>query len=474
MEEIKVYNTLKREKQIFKPIEEGKVKIYVCGVTPYNHPHIGNARPAVTWDIIRRYLEYIGYHVDFIQNFTDVDDKIINKANAEKSDWKTVSTRYIDAYFKVMDALHIRRADIYPYVSKHMGDIIDMVKTLIEKGHAYVLGNDVYYDISTFKDYCKLSGRKVEDMLAGARVMVNTAKRNPGDFALWKGAKPGEPFWESPWGNGRPGWHIECSVMSTHYLGATFDFHGGGSDLIFPHHENEIAQSECATGKQLAHYWLHNGFINVNNEKMSKSLGNFFTVRDVVKHFPYDVIRFFLLTGHYRSPINFSDELLQAAQTGLTRLRNCYSAVQFKLKSKAESAESADKAAAAAESVRKSIDTARTAFIAAMDDDLNTPDALAAIFSWVREVNTLITSSPSAADCQAVLDFFDELGDVLGLRWQCEEAIPTEILALVEARTQAKKAKNFTLADELRKQITEAGYTLMDTPQGPRIEKQHA
>ena len=244
MEEIKVYNTLKREKQIFKPIEEGKVKIYVCGVTPYNHPHIGNARPAVTWDIIRRYLEYIGYHVDFIQNFTDVDDKIINKANAEKSDWKTVSTRYIDAYFKVMDALHIRRADIYPYVSKHMGDIIDMVKTLIEKGHAYVLGNDVYYDISTFKDYCKLSGRKVEDMLAGARVMVNTAKRNPGDFALWKGAKLGEPFWESPWGNGRPGWHIECSVMSTHYLGATFDFHGGGSDLIFPHHENEIAQSE--------------------------------------------------------------------------------------------------------------------------------------------------------------------------------------------------------------------------------------
>ena len=248
MEEIKVYNTLTKEKEVFHPITEGEAKIYVCGVTPYNHPHIGNARPAVTWDIIRRYLEFIGYKVTFVQNFTDVDDKIINKANAEGSDWKTISDRYIDAYFEVMDKLHVRRADIYPRVSDHMKDIINMVKTLIEKGHAYVLGGDVYYDISTFKDYGKLSGRKIEDMLAGARIEVNDEKRNPGDFALWKAAKPGEPFWESPWGKGRPGWHIECSAMSTHYLGNTLDFHGGGSDLIFPHHENEIAQSEGCTG----------------------------------------------------------------------------------------------------------------------------------------------------------------------------------------------------------------------------------
>ncbi len=474
---MQLFDSLTNQKREFIPLEPGKVKMYSCGPTVYNYFHLGNARPFVVFDLLRRYLEYRGYKVTFVQNFTDIDDKMIRRANEEGVTLRELADKYIAEYFKDADGLGIKRATIQPRATESIDAIIEQVGKLVAGGHAYVSSDGVYFSTRSFPDYGKLSHFHLDELEAGASERVNTGenKHDPADFAVWKFKKPGEPAWPSPWGEGRPGWHIECSSMINRYLGSTIDIHSGGKDLIFPHHENEIAQSECATGKQLAHYWLHNGFINVNNEKMSKSLGNFFTVRDVVKHFPYDVIRFFLLTGHYRSPINFSDELLQAAQTGLTRLRNCYSAVQFKLKSKVESAESADKAAAAvAESVRKSIDTARTAFIAAMDDDLNTPDALAAIFSWVREVNTLITSSPSAADCQAVLDFFDELGDVLGLRWQCEEAIPTEILALVEARTQAKKAKNFTLADELRKQITEAGYTLMDTPQGPRIEKQHA
>lgn len=473
---MQLFDSLTNQKREFIPLEPGKVKMYSCGPTVYNYFHLGNARPFVVFDLLRRYLEYRGYKVTFVQNFTDIDDKMIRRANEEGVTLRELADKYIAEYFKDADGLGIKRATIQPRATESIDAIIEQVGKLVAGGHAYVSTDGVYFSTRSFPDYGKLSHFHLDELEAGASERVNTGenKHDPADFAVWKFKKPGEPAWPSPWGEGRPGWHIECSSMINRYLGPTIDIHSGGKDLIFPHHENEIAQSECATGKQLAHYWLHNGFINVNNEKMSKSLGNFFTVRDVVKHFPYDVIRFFLLTGHYRSPINFSDELLQAAQTGLTRLRNCYSAVQFKLKSKAESAESADKAAAAAESVRKSIDTARTAFIAAMDDDLNTPDALAAIFSWVREVNTLITSSPSAADCQAVHDFFDELGDVLGLRWQCEEAIPTEILALVEARTQAKKAKNFTLADELRKQITEAGYTLMDTPQGPRIEKQHA
>ena len=328
MEEIRVYNTMTREKSVFVPVVPGEVKIYVCGVTPYNHPHIGNARPAVTWDVIRRYLQFIGYKVTLIQNFTDVDDKIINKANAEGSTWKVISDRYIEWYFKVIDALGVRRVDKYPRVSDHMDDIIDMVKTLIEKGHAYVLGGDVYYDISTFPNYGKLSGRKIEDMLAGARVEVNDEKRNPGDFAVWKGAKPGEPAWDSPWGPGRPGWHIECSAMSRHYLGDTFDFHGGGSDLIFPHHENEIAQSEGATGKPFVHYWMHNGFITINSEKMSKSLNNFFLVKDVLEKYSGEALRFFLLSMHYRSPLDFSDERLEEAETNMARLSDVVARVR--------------------------------------------------------------------------------------------------------------------------------------------------
>ena len=478
MEEIKVYNTLKREKQIFKPIEEGKVKIYVCGVTPYNHPHIGNARPAVTWDIIRRYLEYIGYHVDFIQNFTDVDDKIINKANAEKSDWKTVSTRYIDAYFKVMDALHIRRADIYPYVSKHMGDIIDMVKTLIEKGHAYVLGNDVYYDISTFKDYCKLSGRKVEDMLAGARVMVNTAKRNPGDFALWKGAKPGEPFWESPWGNGRPGWHIECSVMSTHYLGATFDFHGGGSDLIFPHHENEIAQSEGATGQKFVKYWLHNGFITINSEKMSKSLNNFFLVKDVLEKYSGDALRYFLLSTHYRSPLDFSDERLEEAEKNMGKLKDVIARIKEMEKEdgKVETNESVSLKKAAARTIEE--------FRQAMNDDFNTGLATGVLFDFVKDINIYYNAVNSgvAIDKEAVIEAketFKTILDILGIlenEWNTQESYAgSDYDALMEmilsVRETARKEKQYKLADEIRDKLAELGITVEDSATGARWKK---
>ncbi|WP_276875023.1 cysteine--tRNA ligase [Dialister micraerophilus] len=478
MEEIKVYNTLKREKQIFKPIEEGKVKIYVCGVTPYNHPHIGNARPAVTWDIIRRYLEYIGYHVDFIQNFTDVDDKIINKANAEKSDWKTVSTRYIDAYFKVMDALHIRRADIYPYVSKHMEDIIDMVKILIEKGHAYVLGNDVYYDISTFKDYCKLSGRKVEDMLAGARVMVNTAKKNPGDFALWKGAKPGEPFWESPWGNGRPGWHIECSVMSTHYLGATFDFHGGGSDLIFPHHENEIAQSEGATGQKFVKYWLHNGFITINSEKMSKSLNNFFLVKDVLEKYSGDALRYFLLSTHYRSPLDFSDERLEEAEKNMSKLKDVIARIKEMEKEdgKVETNESVSLKKAAARTIEE--------FRQAMNDDFNTGLATGVLFDFVKDINIYYNAVNSgvAIDKEAVIEAketFKTILDILGIlenEWNTQESYAgSDYDALMEmilsVRETARKEKQYKLADEIRDKLAELGITVEDSATGARWKK---
>ena len=415
MEEIKVYNTLTKEKEVFHPIKEGEAKIYVCGVTPYNHPHIGNARPAVTWDIIRRYLEFIGYKVTFVQNFTDVDDKIINKANAEGSDWKTISDRYIDAYFEVMDKLHVRRADMYPRVSDHMKDIIDMVKTLIEKGHAYVLGGDVYYDISTFKDYGKLSGRKIEDMLAGARIEVNDEKRNPGDFALWKAAKPGEPFWESPWGKGRPGWHIECSTMSLKYLGEKFDFHGGGSDLIFPHHENEIAQSQACIGDDhsFAQYWLHNGFITIHNEKMSKSKNNFFTVKDILKEYPGEVIRFFILQTHYRSPLDFSDERLKEAQTSLARLQNTKAYVD-ELAGKEGDDDTAAELASKAEALRK-------AFYEAMDDDFNTALAISQMFALSKEINiyyqevTNGTKAFDAADFKKVADIYAEMAEIIGI-----------------------------------------------------------
>ena len=476
MEEIKVYNTLTKEKEVFHPIKEGEAKIYVCGVTPYNHPHIGNARPAVTWDIIRRYLEFIGYKVTFVQNFTDVDDKIINKANAEGSDWKTISDRYIDAYFEVMDKLHVRRADMYPRVSDHMKDIIDMVKTLIEKGHAYVLGGDVYYDISTFKDYGKLSGRKIEDMLAGARIEVNDEKRNPGDFALWKAAKPGEPFWESPWGKGRPGWHIECSTMSLKYLGEKFDFHGGGSDLIFPHHENEIAQSQACIGDDhsFAQYWLHNGFITIHNEKMSKSKNNFFTVKDILKEYPGEVIRFFILQTHYRSPLDFSDERLKEAQTSLARLQNTKAYVD-ELAGKEGDDDTAAELASKAEELRK-------AFYEAMDDDFNTALAISQMFALSKEINiyyqevTNGTKAFDAADFKKVADIYAEMAEIIGIFEQQAKAeddgLTDKLMEIIiTLRQDARKEKNWAVADKIRDALKDAGVVLEDTPNGVRWKK---
>ncbi len=480
MEEIRVYNTMTREKSTFVPVTPGEVKIYVCGVTPYNHPHIGNARPAVTWDVIRRYLQFIGYKVTLIQNFTDVDDKIINKANAEGATWKVISDRYIEWYFKVIDALGVRRVDKYPRVSDHMDDIIDMVKTLIEKGHAYVLGGDVYYDISTFPAYGKLSGRKIEDMLAGARVEVNDEKRNPGDFAVWKGAKPGEPAWESPWGPGRPGWHIECSAMSRHYLGDTFDFHGGGSDLIFPHHENEIAQSEGATGKPFVHYWMHNGFITINSEKMSKSLNNFFLVKDVLEKYSGEALRFFLLSMHYRSPLDFSDERLEEAETNMARLSDVVARVR-ELAGKEGNEKSAE-----SEALKAAAEKAMVDFHAAMDDDFNTGLASSTVFDLAKAINiyyTAVTSGAVGIDSEAVALAAKNLKDITGVLGILEAAWSRKKNAagdedfeklmnlILAVRQEARAAKQYQMADSIRDKLSEMGITIEDSPTGARWKK---
>lgn len=478
MEEIKVYNTLTKEKSVFKPIKEGEAKIYVCGVTPYNHPHIGNARPAVTWDVIRRYLEHVGYKVTFVQNFTDVDDKIINKANAEGSDWKTISDRYIDAYFEVMDALHVRRVDIYPRVSDHMDDIIHMVEKLIEKGHAYVLGGDVYYDISTFENYGQLSGRKVEDMLAGARIEVNDEKRNPGDFALWKAAKPGEPSWTSPWGEGRPGWHIECSAMSTHYLGDTFDFHGGGSDLIFPHHENEIAQSEGCTGHHFVNNWLHNGFITINSEKMSKSLNNFFLVKDVLEKYSGDALRYFLLSTHYRSPLDFSDDRLDEAEKNMEKLKDVIRRTK-ELMLRDEDVETD-----ASKGLDEAVEKAMKVFHEAMDDDFNTGLATGAMFELSKALNVYYNdvhngTAFSKTSWTKASEAFKTILDILGIlekEWKKKGAYDDKdyndlMDVILAVRQSARKSKQYALADEIRDKLGEIGIVIEDTPTGARWKK---
>lgn len=463
---IKVYNTLTKQKEEFVPIHPGKANIYVCGVTPYNHPHVGNARPFVTWDVIRRFLEHEGYDVTHVQNFTDVDDKIINTANKEGVQWYDICNRYIDSYFEVMDKLNVRRAHVYPRVSEHIDDIIKTVQCLIDNGYGYVVDGDVFYSVEKFKYYGQLSGRNIEDMMAGARVDVDDRKHNPMDFALWKSAKPGEPAWESPWGPGRPGWHIECSTMSMKYLGETFDFHGGGSDLIFPHHENEIAQSEGCTGiHPFVHYWLHNGFITVNEEKMSKSLGNFFTVRDIAKHFPYEVIRFFILNGHYRSPINFSDELMKACQNGLERIKNARKELNFYIKNVADTKMTAEEAAKEAE-----LNGYKEQFEAAMDDDFNTADAVSAIYELVRFSNTEIKAGASKEFAEKIQDMLDHLCGVLGIAEVAEEEVSDEDVAKIEAliseRTEAKKAKDFAKADAIRDELAAMGITIKDTRQG--------
>ena len=467
---MKLFNTLTRYKEDFKPIEEGHVKMYACGPTVYNYFHLGNARPFVTFDTLRRYLEYRGYDVEFCQNFTDIDDKMINRANEEGVTVKDIAERYIKEYYVDADGLNCKRPTYQPRATESIDAIIDIVSSLCDKGAAYVIeGDGVYYDISVKEDYGKLSHYNLEDLNPGGgeRKASFEGKRNPGDFALWKFKKEGEPSWPSPWGEGRPGWHIECSAMIKKHLGNTIDIHGGGQDLIFPHHENEIAQSEAANGCTLANYWVHNAFVNVDGEKMSKSLGNFFTIRDIVAHFPYQVIRFFILSGHYRMPINFSDELLRASQTGLSRITTCGANLKFEIASGAVSGNGDD------EILRKAVSEAKESFIAHMDDDLNTADAITDIFNLVKAANTAIsgknTSKEALGEALAVLT---ELTDVLGIKlFDEDEGIPAEITELVEQRAAAKKEKNWAEADRIRDLITSKGYSVKDTPNGPQVEK---
>lgn len=474
MRTIQVYNTLTRKKENFKPIEEGKVGVYVCGVTPYNDPHIGNARPFVTWDTIRRFFAKCGYEVHYIQNFTDVDDKIIRVSHEQRKTWKEVADHNIDVYFQSMDALNVRRADVYPRVSDTIPEIIEMVQGLVDKGYAYVVDGDVFYSVEKFKGYGKLSGRSLDDMMAGARVEVDERKQNPMDFAVWKSAKPGEPFWESPWGNGRPGWHIECSAMSLKYLGRTFDFHGGGSDLIFPHHENEIAQSQAFCGSEdcFAHYWVHNGFITIHEEKMSKSLGNFFTVADILKKYPGEVLRFFILQTHYRSPLDFSDERLKDAQAGLTRLENA--------RRNAEELSEKDGAADTAKALAEAALSAKESFYTAMADDFNTALAVSYLFAVAKDINVYyneVVNQGTAFDKEnfgKAKDAFYDMAEIIGIfEAKAEEKSDedAEIDALVEERLAARKEKNWARADEIRDLLKARGIVLKDTAEGTRWER---
>jgi cysteinyl-tRNA synthetase len=476
-----VYNTLSRHKEEFKPMEAGKVKMYVCGVTPYNHPHIGNARPFVTWDVIRRFFEHEGYDVLHVQNFTDVDDKIINTANKEGVQWFDICNRYIDSYFEVMDKLNVRRAHIYPRVSEHIPDIIQTVQTLIDKGFGYVIDGDVFYSVEKFPYYGQLSGRNLEDMQAGARVDVDTRKHNPMDFALWKAAKPGEPSWDSPWGKGRPGWHIECSTMSMKYLGKSFDLHGGGSDLIFPHHENEIAQSEGCTGcHPFVHYWLHNGFITVNEEKMSKSLGNFFMVIDILKKFAPEVLRFFIVGTHYRSPLDFSDARLQEAASSLERLRTATENLKA-LEQMVGTGPTAESTALLAKALKL-----REQFMDAMRDDFNTALAISYMFALAKDINVYKSSVDAAKarpDGKLVATFasvMEEMCSIIGVLEKTAAPAETKIATkeeeqvnlLIAKRQAARKAKNYAEADAIRDELTKMGIVLEDTPQGPKWKKQ--
>ena len=463
---MQVYNTLTNRKEEFVPIEPGKVKMYVCGPTVYNFFHIGNARPFVVFDTLRRYFKFRGYEVKFVQNFTDVDDKIINRAKEEGITAPEASERYIKEYFNDAEALNVLKADVHPKVSEHIPEIIAFVQTLIDKGYAYEADGDVYYSTRKFKDYGKLSGQNIDDLESGARIAIGEVKEDPLDFALWKARKEeSEIAWESPWGMGRPGWHIECSTMAKKHLGDTIDIHGGGQDLTFPHHENEIAQSEACNGVPFAHYWMHNGYINVDGKKMSKSLNNFFTVRDIRENYSGDVIRFFLLSGHYRSPINFSDVLMEQSKQGYERIATAIETLEF-LKTNGSDEAMADEAAKIA-----SLDKHREKFIEVMDDDLNTADGIAAIFELVSEINLDVKDGASKSFAEEALRRIKELTDVLGLFGgeDEEEGLGDDIQALIDERQAARKAKNWARADEIRDQLAAMGITLKDTPQGVQV-----
>lgn len=479
MREITVYNTMTRQKEVFNPVTPGEAKMYVCGVTPYNHPHIGNARPFVTWDVIRRYMKHVGYKVTYVQNFTDVDDKIINTSNGEGVSWDTIANRYIDSYFEVMDALGVQRADIYPRVSTHIEDIIAMISTLIEKGYAYELDGDVYYSVDKFEHYGELSGRTLDDMEAGARIEVDGRKKNPMDFALWKSAKPGEPYWESPWGNGRPGWHIECSAMSQKYLGTEFDFHGGGSDLIFPHHENEIAQSEGCSGQHPSvRYWLHNGFITINSEKMSKSLNNFFLVKDILEQYSPDALRYFLLSTHYRSPLDFSDERLEEANKSLERLSTAIENLLYLEKCEPGSCDEAQRLLEKAKAYEEEFEDA-------MSDDFNTALATSSMFGLAKEINIYyqavtsregVVCQEAIAEVKRIFKFMTDVIGVLEEAWEgntgANAAEYEELMQVILSVRQAcREQKQWALADCIRDRLAEIGITIEDSPQGARWKK---
>lgn len=461
---MKFYNTLTKSKEEFTPLDPSCVKIYACGPTVYNFFHIGNARCFVIFDMLRRYLEYRGYNVKFVQNFTDIDDKMIKRANEEGTTVKEVADKYIAEYFKDAGGLGVTPATVHPRATENIKEIIDIVSTLVEKGHAYESGGDVYFRTKTFKEYGKLSHMPIDELEAGARIEVGEQKEDALDFTLWKAAKPGEPSWDSPWGKGRPGWHIECSAMVLKYLGESIDFHCGGQDLSFPHHENEIAQSECATEKQFAARWMHNGYINVDNKKMSKSANNFFTVREISEKYGYMPIRFFILSSHYRSPINFSADIIEQSKTALERIFNCLDSTEFYLENA--------KSGVCDDAVRERTDARKAEFIAKMDDDLNTADAISVIFDLVRDINSYVNEDKASAESvRYAYDLLVELTNLMGFkRDTLDSALEDEIKEKIELRLKAKKEKNYAEADRIRAELLERGIVLEDTPGGTKFK----
>lgn len=457
---MKIFNTMTRQKEEFVPNDPNEVKIYACGPTVYNYIHIGNARPLCVFDVLRRYLEYRGYNVKFVQNFTDVDDKIIKRANEEGITFEEVSKKYIDEFWTDANGLNFKKATVHPKATENIDEIINIIKTLEEKGYAYAVDGDVYFRTLKFKEYGKLSHQPIEDLQSGARIAIGEKKENPLDFALWKAAKEGEPYWESPWGKGRPGWHIECSAMNKRFLGDTIDIHCGGQDLIFPHHENEIAQSECANGCTFSKYWMHNGYINVDNVKMSKSLGNFKTVREIANVYGYEVIRYFLISSHYRSPINYSLEIIEQCKSALERLYTCRDSLDFALKNA--------KVIPDDTVLINKLNSHREQFIKAMDDDLNTADGVAAVFDLVKDINTSILDKDVSKNvCDTAAKVFDELCDVLGLLYNRKSNdVDADIEALIEKRQEARANKDWATADAIRDELKAKGIILKDTPQG--------
>lgn len=464
---MKLYNTLNRRKEELVPLKQGEIKMYVCGPTVYNLFHIGNARTFIVFDTLRRYLEYSGYKVSYVQNFTDIDDKMIKKANEEKTTVKDLGDKYINEYYKDADALNIERATFNPRATEHMDQIVNFISDLVEKGYAYEAEGDVYFSTKRFSEYGKLSGQNIEDLQAGARIEVEDKKKDPMDFALWKNKKEGEPAWESPWGMGRPGWHIECSCMVHNILGETIDIHAGGADLVFPHHENEIAQSESRNGKSFANYWLHSAFVNISNQKMSKSLNNFFTTRDILKNYDSDVIRFFMLSGHYRTQLNFTIELLDSAKASVERLYNAVGNLESLLEEVKEEDIKEDE-----KTYMEHIEGYKKKFICKMDDDFNTADGISVIFDLVRDLNSNLNINSSKDMINYALNIIRDLGSPLGiLQKSTKMNLKKEVEKLIEQREQARKDKDWSLSDKIRDELKDKGIVLEDTPQGVRWKK---